>query len=68
MHGKLHCNKPDLSNILKAFEDALFAEDKMIAHYSELSKFWVNFPTGWIEITINEPVHSMIDIPLKKPA
>lgn len=68
MHGKLHCNKPDLSNLLKAAEDALFAEDKMIAHYSDLSKFWVDCETGWIEITINDPIHELIEIPTKKPA
>ena len=50
-HGKLHQSKPDLSNLLKAFEDAICAEDKYIAHYSKLEKRWVDFPQGWIELT-----------------
>jgi Holliday junction resolvase RusA-like endonuclease len=69
MHGKLHSSKPDLSNLLKAFEDSLFTEDKAIAHYSGLSKFWVDNTTGWIEISISDPVHEHIEfIPTKKPA
>src|ERR1700761_4901347 len=35
MHGKLHGYRPDLSNLLKALEDSLFTEDKLIAHYSD---------------------------------
>lgn len=50
MHGRPHQSKPDLSNLLKAFEDALFAEDKMISHYAEVSKYWVNQEKGWIEV------------------
>lgn len=68
MHGKLHTARPDLSNLLKAFEDSLFTEDKMIAHYSELSKFWVDSPNGWIEITVSDPIHEHIEkIPTTKP-
>jgi Holliday junction resolvase RusA-like endonuclease len=68
MHGKLHTSKPDLSNLLKAVEDALFLEDKMIAHYGEVSKFWVNNELGWIEIIVSDPVHEMIEVPpTRKP-
>ena len=49
-HGTFHQSKPDLDNLLKAFMDALMAEDKQIAHL-ELSKRWVDFETGWIEVT-----------------
>ena len=59
-HGKLHQSKPDLSNLLKAFEDAICSEDKYIAHYGGLSKRWVDFPNGWIEITITEPTEELI--------
>lgn len=64
-HGKLHQSKPDLSNLLKAFEDAICSEDKYIAHYGGLSKRWVDFPTGWIEITITEPTEELIVPPVK---
>lgn len=60
-HGKLHQSKPDLDNLLKALVDSLVYEDKHIAHYSELSKRWVDFDTGWIEIKLTEE-HSLEDI------
>lgn len=63
MHFKLHQNKPDLSNLLKATEDALCLEDKFIANYASLTKYWVNFPIGWIEITVSEPVLPQLEIP-----
>ena len=40
MLGKAHEVRPDLSNLLKALEDALFTEDSHIWHYGELSKIW----------------------------
>lgn len=61
MHMKLHQSRPDLSNLLKAFEDALILEDKGIANYAGLSKFWVNEPTGRIEIIIHLPLVSSPD-------
>jgi Holliday junction resolvase RusA-like endonuclease len=54
MDGKPHQAKPDLSNMLKALEDALFAEDKAISHYAEVSKYWVNHEKGWIEVISTE--------------
>ena len=52
-HGRFHQSKPDLDNLLKAFMDSLMAEDKQIAHI-ELSKRWVDFETGSIEISYKD--------------
>ena len=52
-HGTFHQSKPDLDNLLKALMDSLMAEDKQIAHI-ELAKRWVDFETGWIEISYKE--------------
>jgi Holliday junction resolvase RusA-like endonuclease len=52
-HGTFHQSKPDLDNLLKALMDSLMAEDKQIAHI-ELAKRWVDFETGWIEISDKE--------------
>ena len=64
-HGRLHQSKPDLSNLLKAFEDSLLAEDKFIAHYATLCKRWVDFEAGWIEIDIIPPTEVTIVPPPK---
>jgi hypothetical protein len=53
-HGTLHQSQPDLKNFLSAFEDGLCQEDKYIGHYAYLCKRWVDFETGWIEVTIND--------------
>jgi len=43
MCGQLHKQKPDLSNLLKALEDAVHPkDDSQLAHYSRLRKVW-----GW---------------------
>jgi len=63
MHFKLHQSTPDLSNFLKAFEDALCVQDKYIAHYGELSKYWTNTDFGWIELTFTEARHSTLQLP-----
>lgn len=65
-HGTLHQSRPDLKNLLSAWEDALCIEDKYIAHYSSLCKRWVDFPTGWIEITFSEPEYQVVAIPPKE--
>lgn len=65
-HGTLHQSKPDLSNLLKSFEDAICTEDKYIAHYSGLGKRWVDFETGWIEVVISEPTEVLIEPPTKE--
>ena len=62
MHMMLHNSRPDLDNFLKAIFDSLFYEDKEIAHY-EAAKFWVDFPTGWIEITEKQPEYPEHIIP-----
>lgn len=62
-HGSLHQSRPDLKNLLSAFEDALCSEDKYIGHYSMLCKRWVDFPSGYIEIEINEPIFDAIEYP-----
>lgn len=51
-HLTRHEQTPDLSNLLKSFEDALMPQDKWISGYGGLDKFWVNFDQGWIETTI----------------
>jgi Holliday junction resolvase RusA-like endonuclease len=63
-HGRFHQSKPDLDNLLKAFMDSLMAEDKQIAHI-ELSKRWVDFETGWIEISYKE-YEEVLSLPYPK--
>jgi len=62
-HNTLHQSRPDLKNLLQAWEDALLSEDKYIAHYSYLCKKWVDYPTGWIEVTFSEPTFEAIEMP-----
>lgn len=65
-HGMLHQSTPDLDNLTKAMMDSLLAEDKYIANYS-LTKRWVDFEQGWIEITIqDEPAQVLIMPPAKE--
>jgi len=63
-HGRFHQSKPDLDNLLKAFMDSLMAEDKQIAHI-ELSKRWVDFEIGWIEISYKD-YEEVLDLPCPK--
>jgi Holliday junction resolvase RusA-like endonuclease len=65
-HGTLHQSKPDLDNLLKAFTDSLLQEDKIIAHYGELCKVWVNLDYGWIEIRETIPSDLYIQPPPKE--
>lgn len=64
-HGQLHQSQPDLDNLLKALTDSLISEDKYIAHYGEISKRWVDFDRGWIEIKIQAPTEQLIELPTK---
>jgi len=48
--GQAHLQKPDLSNLLKAVEDACYVNDSIIWHYAELKKRWAY--KGAIEITV----------------
>lgn len=63
-HNTLHQSKPDLDNLLKSFGDSLLSEDKYIAHI-ELTKRWVDFPVGWIEISVKNTFdeQAMLTIP-----
>ena len=38
--GHPHRSRPDISNLLKALEDALYGEDSHIASYGSLTKVW----------------------------
>jgi Holliday junction resolvase RusA-like endonuclease len=40
MNGQPHQGTPDTSNMLKALEDALYADDSAIWHYAGLQKQW----------------------------
>jgi Holliday junction resolvase RusA-like endonuclease len=64
-HGTLHQSKPDLDNLLKAFTDSLLSEDKVISHYGELCKVWVNLDYGWIEVRETIPSDLYIQPPPK---
>lgn len=65
-HGKWHNSRPDLKNLLSAWEDSLMSEDKEIAYYTHLGKRWVNAEEGWIEITITDPSRIFIEPPSKE--
>lgn len=40
MRHQPHLKRPDLSNLLKALEDAVYNEDSHIWHYAGLEKLW----------------------------
>jgi len=40
MLGKPHQQRPDISNLLKAIEDALYRDDSTIWNYRGLTKLW----------------------------
>jgi Holliday junction resolvase RusA-like endonuclease len=40
MVGKPHRTKPDLSNLIKALEDAMYGDDSHIDQYNRLAKVW----------------------------
>jgi Holliday junction resolvase RusA-like endonuclease len=62
-HGKFHSSRPDLKNLLSAWEDSLLSEDKEIAYYTHLGKRWVNSEEGFIEITITDPTCIYLEPP-----
>jgi Holliday junction resolvase RusA-like endonuclease len=62
-HGSFHHSRPDLKNLLQAFEDSLLSEDKTIAYYTHLGKRWVNAEQGWIEITIKDSSRIYLEPP-----
>lgn len=64
--NRLHRKKPDLDNLLKAFLDSLFVEDKTISHLGEVSKYWVESEKGWIEVLVKDHVQCVIENPYTK--
>lgn len=66
--NRLHRKKPDLDNLLKAFLDSLFVEDKTISHIGEVSKYWVDSEQGWIEVITKQHNECIIENPYKKRA
>lgn len=48
MVGNPHKQRPDLSNLLKALEDAVYGDDSVIWSYSTVEKRWAH--VGSIEI------------------
>jgi Holliday junction resolvase RusA-like endonuclease len=48
--GMPHLVKPDVSNLIKALEDACYTDDATIWHYNGLAKIWAW--EGGIEIDI----------------
>ncbi len=67
MNGKLHRNKPDIDNLLKAVFDSLISEDKFIGHIGEVSKHWTDAERGWIEFEIKKAPYMEAEFPKKKP-
>ena len=61
MHMKLHQQKPDIDNLVKAVFDSVFTEDKYIADF-RATKRWVNEPEGWIEFIIELPEFPSRDV------
>lgn len=50
MNGQPHQSKPDLSNMIKALEDALHIDDSHIWNYTGLSKLWGDFGRIIVEV------------------
>ncbi len=64
-HGLLCQSRPDLDNLLKGFFDALVSEDKFVASISACKR-WVDFPLGWIELSlVDEPMQVLVQPPAK---
>ncbi len=77
LHGQLHEQRPDTSNLIKAYEDSLSTTDEQIAQYSGAGKFvfvWdllspelqriVTPGKGYIEILLNQPVYNPYNVVL----
>lgn len=56
LHGSYCMSRPDIDNLFKAFGDSLCVEDKHIASV-KISKRWVDFPSGWIECSLLQPIY-----------
>jgi len=65
-HGTFCQSRPDLDNLVKSLMDSLLDEDKYVANLTA-TKRWVDFPSGWIEISlIDEPLQEVILPPAKE--
>ena len=53
MKGRPHQQRPDLSNLIKALEDACWADDSGIWNYGGLSKVWAK--EGYISVAKRSP-------------
>ena len=51
--GEKHQQTPDLTNLLKALEDACYLDDSVIWHYGSLRKLWAR--EGYIQIQEDPP-------------
>ena len=68
MHGQPHLRKPDIDNLEKGIYDALSITDEQVSQLSGHGKFWVDNPTGWIEIKINMPAYNPFGVEFMDPA
>jgi Holliday junction resolvase RusA-like endonuclease len=68
-HGQMNTAKPDTTNYVKIFEDAISNKDETMAQMSGVGKFWVDkrykgedgkwqTGSGHIEILLNQPVYN----------
>lgn len=64
-HGTFHQSSPDIDNLNKAFFDSLVSEDKFVANIS-LTKRWVDFPIGWIELQLTDQDMQVLVMPPAK--
>jgi Holliday junction resolvase RusA-like endonuclease len=58
-----HQQTPDLSNLLKALEDACYVDDKVIWNYGSLTKLWAQ--EGYIEIKVEDTNERVSRAPTK---
>lgn len=65
MHGQMKMSKPDLTNLDKAFEDALTDFDEQIGQTAGKGKFWFRpelvdeyLRKGYIEILLGQPLYN----------
>lgn len=66
LHGSFCQSRPDIDNLVKSLMDSLVSEDKYVANLTA-TKRWVNFPSGWIEISLlDEPMQVLVQPPAKE--
>lgn len=76
MHGQHKHNKPDYDNLLKGLTDSLGKKrgeithripDERVSQISGTGKFWVDHPTGYIEILLNQPLYNPFGVDFNDP-